>query len=296
MDVNLELYKIFNTIVRSGSFSGAAKELFISQPAVSQAIKHLEEMFGMKLFIRTSRGISMTREGALLHRYVSSALNLIKEGETRLNDLSSLSAGELWIGASDSVSKWYLLPAMKRFHDRYPDVSLRITNRTSPETIVLLKEGKIDIGFVNMPLSAPGVAFENCHEVHDIFVAGEAFSELKGRTVTLSEIAEYPLIMLERTSNSRRWVDRHFLANGILLNPQIELGAHDLLIDYANIGLGISCIVQEFSGHSPDSREVFKIDIDKPVEHRSISACYLEDIGLSAAARKLIDLVKEERK
>lgn len=290
MNIDLELYKIFCAAADTGSFSAAAKKMFITQPAVSQSIQKLEEAFETRLFNRAQRGVSLTGEGELLYSYVVRALNLLAEGEKKLKRLGELTGGELRIGAGDTVSKWYLLNATNRFHSLYPEVSLSITNRTSSETVKLLLDGKIDIGFVNMPISAQGVTFEECMKVHDVFVACEKFSHLKDRELSLKEIARCPLIMLEKASNSRRQVDRHFMTMGIDLSPEIELGAHDLLCDYARIGLGIACVTREFTDHGQDSG-LFEIKLDTPVPERSIGVCYTENTELSAAAKRYIELV-----
>lgn len=290
MDIDLELYRIFCMSAKTGSFSEAAKKLYITQPAVSQAIGKLEDSFETKLFVRSQRGVTLTKEGELLFGYIERALNLITEGEKKLRRVGELSDGELRIGAGDTVSKWRLLPVTSEFHRLYPRVSLSITNRTSWETVQLLLDGKIDIGFVNMPISASGAVFEKCFTVHDVFVAGEAFSQLRGKSLSPAQITEYPLIMLERNSNSRRQVDKHFLSQGVSLKPEFELGAHDLLCDYAKIGLGIACVTREFTNGEKDG--LFEIELDTPVPPRSIGVCYAENIELSAAAKRYIELVK----
>ena len=295
MEVKLDQYRVFDAVARERSFSAAARALFISQPAVSQTVAQLEAAFGTKLFLRHGRYIELTREGELLHSYVRSALGLLETGEEQLSRLHTLSAGELRIGAGDTVTRWYLMPAIERFHREHPEVALRITNRTSRETLQLLRDGRLDLGFVNLPMSAEGVLFEDCLAVHDIFVAGKGYEGLRGRPIGLGELTTYPLLMLEGASNSRRRVDRHFLEHGAAAKPEIELGAHHLLLDCARIGLGVACVVEEFSRHAIDRGEVFVLDVQPPVPTRSVGVCYLEDIPLSSAARTFIRTAKEPR-
>jgi len=293
MEVRLDHYRVFDAVARERSFSAAARALFISQPAVSQTISQLEAAFGTQLFLRHGRYIELTREGELLHGYVRSALGLLETGEEQLSRLHTLSAGELRIGAGDTVSRWHLMPAIERFHREHPDVALRITNRTSRETLRLLQDGRLDLGYVNLPLSADGVLFEDCLPVHDIFVAGHGYEHLAGRPIGLEELCGYPLLMLEGASNSRRRVDSHFLEHGLAPKPEIELGAHHLLLDFAGIGLGVACVVEEFSRHAIERGEVFRLDVQPPVPARSVGVCYLEGIPLSSAARAFIRLTKE---
>ena len=292
MDISLDLYRVFCTVAEAGSISDAARLLFITQPAVSQSVRRLEQELGVKLFERGTKGVALTREGELLRGYVSSAMGMLDAGESRMRMLSKLDAGELRIGASDTVSKWFLVPIIRHFHDMYPNVSLSITNRTSAETLQLLQSGSIDIGYVNLPSDVEGVVFEECMPVHDVFVAPESFSGLRHRAVTPAELARQPLIMLEDKANSRRWVNRHFRKNGVLLDPGVELGAHDLLLDFAGIGLGVACVIREFSRDAMERNGLFEIDLQPAVPQRSIGVCYNSGITLSPAAQKLIELSK----
>lgn len=261
MDKSLDLYKIFHAVAKAGSFSDAARELYITQPAVSQSVRNLETEIGVQLFVRGAKGVELTREGKILSDYVSSAMGMLEAGESRMRMLAMLDAGELRIGASDTVSKWFLLPIIQKFHRTYPNISLTITNRTTAETIRLLKSGSIDIGYVNLPAESDGVVFEECMPVHDTFIAGNAYSELKGREVSLSELAEYPLIMLESAARSRQWVDHHFQSNGVPLLADVELSAHDLLVDFARIELGIACVIREFVLDSINDGTLFEIQL-----------------------------------
>ncbi len=292
MDASLDLYRVFGTVAEYGSISDAARTLYISQPAVSQSVRRLEQALGVKLFERGAKGVVLTREGELLKGYVSSAMGMLDAGESRMRMLSQLDAGELRIGASDTVSKWFLVPIIRKFHDMYPNVSLSMTNRTTTETLQLLQSGSIDIGYVNLPADGDSVVFEECLPVHDVFVASEDFAHLKGRIVSPAELAAQPLIMLEEKSNSRRWVNRHFQKNGVMLAPGVELGAHDLLLDFAGIGLGVACVISEFSKSILEEKKLFEVNLQPAVPHRSIGICYNGGITLSPAAQKLIELSK----
>ena len=152
MAVNLELYRIFCSVARAGSMTQASRELYISQPAVTQAIKQLEKELGGSLFIRSSRGIALTREGELLFKHVEPALEQLRGGEKRFSEMLNLERGYINIGASDSICKFYLLNYLEIFHERYPNLEIHVTNRITRETIQLLKNGDVDIGFVNLPV------------------------------------------------------------------------------------------------------------------------------------------------
>lgn len=291
MTADLDLYSIFCTVARCGSLSHAARELYVSQPAISQSMHRLEYMLGCTLFTRNSRGISLTSEGRMLYSYADKAVSLIRAAEDKLNRMRTLKSGGLMIGASDTLCQYFLLPYLEKFHTIFPDVQLQVTNRTTPETVELLKIGKVDIALVNLPVDDNALSMRDVLRVHDVFVASERFAHLKGRPVSFSELAHEPLVLLEQASNSRKYLDDFASVCGVTLHPEIELGAHSLLVEFAKIGLGIACVTYEFAAEAIDSGELFEVELDTPMPSRSIGLISLEGVPLSAAADKFISIV-----
>ncbi len=291
MDVKLDLYRTFCSVARLRSLSAAGRELYLSQSAVSQAIRKLEQQLGTPLFDRSGKGVTLTQEGKVLYGYAQAALNLIETGEQKLSHLSELQAGDLHIGAGDTISQHYLLPWLGRFHELYPAVRLRVVNRTTPQLLKLLRSGRIDLAFVNLPIDDTSVDTQPCMDVHDIFVAGERFSTLRGCVLTRRQLAQQPLIMLEQLSNSRQYADAQFLSGGVQLEPEIELGAHDLLLEFAETGLGIACVVEEFSHRYLHSGKLFRLHLDEELPSRSIGVCTLRGVGLPTPGRRLLQLM-----
>lgn len=290
MNIKLEQYKIFNEAAATLSFSIAARNLFISQSAVSQAILSLEKELDTQLFIRQSKGVTLTTEGKLLHQNIEQALTLITGVENQLANYKTLTEGELTIGAGDTLSKNYVLSYIVAFHQKYPGVNIKVINRTSLETIALLKTGQIDIGFVNMPIQEETIIVKECYEIHDIFVSNQ-----KDNTIySYQDIASMPLIMLEKSSNSRHFIDQHFANHGILLNPNIELGAHDLLIEFAKNNLGVACIIKEFSKEALSSNAIYPLITKPPIPSRHIGYAYLKRRTLSPACLKFIEFLKKK--
>lgn len=194
MNIKLEQYKIFNEAASTLSFSLAARNLFISQSAVSQTIRLLEKELHTQLFIRQSKGVILTKEGKILHQKIAQALSLITSAENQITHFQELSQGELLIGAGDTLSENYLMPYLVSFHQQYPYVQIKMVNRTSLEIIELLKTGDIDLGFVNMPLFDEAITIQECLQVHDIFVSQQKDNHI----YTFKELAKEPLVMLEK--------------------------------------------------------------------------------------------------
>jgi len=288
MNIKLEQYKIFNEAASTLSFSTAARNLYISQSAISQAIHSLEKELNTQLFIRQSKGVILTKEGEILYQYISQALSLITSVENQITHQHDLTSGELTIGAGDTVSENYVMPYLVKFHKLYPQVSIKMVNRTSLEIIDLLKTGQIEIGFINMPLNDEAITIKECIQVQDIFVS----KEKDNHTYTLQEISQEPLVLLEKTTNSRHYVDHHFASHGILLKPMIELGSHDLLLDAAMNHLGKACVIKEFSQKQLDHQDIYEIKLANPLPKRSIGYAYHSRKTLTAASLKFIELIK----
>ena len=294
MTGKLEHYRVFCKVAQNRSFSKAAQELFLSQPAVSQAIRQLEEQLGTQLFLRTSKRVELTAEGQLLYEYASSALGLLESAEQQLGGLQTLSVGQLRLGAGDITVRHLLLPCLEQFHQLYPQVHLSIYNRTSAGSLELLRAGRIDAAFVSLPIEDERIAIHWETPVQDIFVAGERFSHLRGKPVSERELASLPLIMLEQKANSRSYVQRCFLRRGIDLKPEIEIASYDLMSELARINLGLSCHVHQFCRQELDDGKIFEVQLRNPIPERSIGMVSLSGVSLSPAVSRFLELLQNQ--
>lgn len=290
--LKLDLYRIFCEVAKAHSFSKAAASLYMTQPAVSQAIMQLEEELEVRLFARTSKGVTLTNEGQLIYEYISSAINLIGTGEKKLAEIKNLTAGELRIGVGDTISRYYLLPYLERFHRLYSNIKLKIFNETTIELCAMLKAGEIDIAVCNLPVEDSAFEIIKCMGIHDIFVCGEIYKERLSKPLSLKELAELPLILLETKSNSRQYVEKYLLSKGVGIKPEIELGSYDLLLEFAKINLGIACVIKEFSQEYLKSGIVYEIPMAEEIPERNIGICYLKSIPLSPASARFVDILE----
>ncbi len=168
---NLENFKVFYYTAKLGSVTGAANELSISQPAVSQSLKALEGSLGTVLFQRASRGGRLTREGQLLYSYVEKGYEEIEQGVEKVRQMRNLELGEIHIGASDMTLRFYLLPFLEKFHEQHPGIKVMVANAPTPETLRILRTGKIDFGVVSTPFEQGGdISVEEVREIEDVFV------------------------------------------------------------------------------------------------------------------------------
>lgn len=294
MDINFELYKVFYYVAKSLSFSEASEELFITQSAVSQSIKLLEEKLKCKLFFRNTKRVKLTREGTILFEHIEQAFNFIKSGERTLEEMNSLGHGEIRIGASDTICKYYLMPFIKTFNHTYPNVKIHLTNRTSPKCIELLRKGSVDLSVINIPekCSYNNILVKSTKTIRDVFIANDNFKELKGRKVSLKELENYPLIVLERNSTTREFFDNLMEKYDVSIKPEIELGSVDILMEMAKIGLGIAFVSYECVNQELNKDDIFILDIKEEIPDRNLGFLIHSNIPLPLAASKFVELLE----
>ncbi len=292
MNINFEYYKIFYHVARAASISAAARELCISQPAVSQAIKALEQAIGIELFIRTKKGVSLTNAGEILYSHVASGYEAISLGEQQLSQLLHMETGEIRIGASDMTLQFYLLPYLEHFHQLYPGINVHVTNAPTPSTINHLLSGNIDFGIVTSPLPAdPHMEIRQAREIEDIFIAGPRFAYLQNKTLNYHDLDDLPIICLEHDTSTRAYVDTFLSHEGVTLQPEFELSTSDMIAQFVMRNLGIGSIMADFAQSYIDHGDLFRLQFKKPIPKRHM--CIISDRrrGMSVAANKLMELL-----
>lgn len=292
MASKLDLYRVFSIVGKNESFSRAAKALFMTQPAVSQSIAQLERELDTRLFNRTPKGVTPTTEGSLLLEYVNSAINLIEIGEEKIAEFKNLTTGELRIGVGDTISKYFLLPQLEAFRNRYPNVKLKIENGTTDALISFIKSGEVDLGICNLPVMDATLDVRPCLEIHDTFVYGDKYRKLLARPIGFEELAKLPLIFLEPSSNSRKYVEDFLLSKGVKISPEFELGSHDLVVEFARINMGIACVTREFTEEYLDRGILHEVQLKEQIPARSIGICSLKSVPLSSASTKFVEMIE----
>ena len=273
------------------SFSEASKQLFISQSAVSQSIKVLEKKLNQKLFIRSTKRVQLTPEGEILFKHIEPAMNLIKQGENQLLEAHTLNGGQLRIGASDTICRYYLVPYLNQFHKQFPHVHIKVTNQTSIACASLLEHGQVDFVIVNYPNSALSSTHipRVINEFRDVFVANRQYFPLDGREVSLEDLQKYPILMLDRKSTTSEFLHAMFQRSHLDLVPEIELSSNDLLIDLARIGLGIA-FVPDFCIPAND-KDLFVVKLKEELPKRQMVVAYNERMPISQTAKQFMSML-----
>ncbi|WP_138751250.1 LysR family transcriptional regulator [Paenibacillus sinopodophylli] len=292
MQANMEWYRIFIHTAKLGNLTKAAQELHITQPSVSYAIKQLETQLDVKLFDRLSKGVRLTPEGASVLEYAEKSFAVMQLGETKLQALKTLNAGELRIGASGPIIKHLLLPLLDSFHAQFPDVRIRLLQGKTADIRSRLKAGLIDIGLVHLPFADPSLSVQPLTDIQDCFVVGAAYRHLTAHTITPAQLAELPLLLLSEGSSTRVFIDHWFTMQGLTAEADMELSSMDMLVEVAMRGYGAAFVTQAFIQQFVDEEKLFILQLSEAVPFRSVGFAVQRDAAQSIAANRFIELLE----
>ena len=297
MNQNLSSYRIFYTVANTGNISKAAKELYISQPAISKSIQKLEESVGCKLFSRSSRGVVLTDEGKLLYEHVSEAFETLTMGEEKLKRSIELGVGHLKIGVSSTLCKYLLLPYLKEFIRQNPHISISISCQSTNDTLKLLEDNKIDIGLIGKPENLKNIHFDFLEEIVDIFVAAKDYlRNLKARGIQKDHILQSStLMLLDKNNMTRQYIDDYLQENQIIIKDSIDISDMDLLIDFARIGVGVACVIKNFVREDLENGTLMEIPLGFPIHKREVGFAYKTTTKPSKSLAEFIHFYKTYR-
>ena len=259
MKTNLELYKTFYYVARSGSITQAANELMISQPAVSKSIKVLERDLNTTLFNRNKNGVSLNNAGELLYNKIKKSIELIISAEEDLTSLNNMEQGTINIGAGNTIMQRYLMPFIKEFHELYPNINVIVHTLVTDELIKKAQIGLVDIVFTHLPNNIPsGFDIIRIKELHDILVVNKD-SEYLNKIINKKDLEKLPLILLPLSASNRKNFDKFCLSNNIVINPLMEIGNDLIVEDCAQSGLGVGLVVKEYVQKKLYDKELFEL-------------------------------------
>ncbi len=276
MQNNLNLYYIFYSVAKCKNISGAAKELYISQPAISKVISKLEQNLNTILFIRNSRGVTLTPEGEILYEQIKSAFQCIHNGEEKLKLANELGVGHLSIGVSTTLCKYVLLPYLNNFVKENPHIKISISSQSSTETMDALQNRSIDIGLIGYPQTVNSLIYKPIMDIHDVFVSTENYlNNLSKRTTKLDSLTDNAMFMMLNKENvTRKYIDSYLNIQNIELSNIMEISNMDLLIDFVKIDLGIACVIKEFVEKELSENTLKEVNISTPLPTRKIGFAY----------------------
>ena len=293
MKTNLELYKTFYYVAKNGNITQASKELMISQPAVSKAIKVLERDLDMVLFNRNSSGVTLTNAGELLFNKIKQSMELIISAEEDLTSLNNMEQGTINIGAGNTIMQRYLMPYIKEFHELYPHINVKVHTLVTGELIKKAQVGLVDIVFTHLPNNIIPDDFEvfKIKKLHDILVVNKD-SIYAGRTINKKDLEKLPLVLLPFSASNRKNFDKFCTQNNIIINPLMEIG-NDLIVEECALGgLGVGLVVKEYVQNNLDSGELVELKTKFNIEEKYLAYLIESSRKTNKIIQKFVELLK----
>ena len=285
-----DTYRVFNMVAECGSISQAAEKLFVTQPAVSKAIRNLEESLDVQLFQRNPRGVELTAEGQVLYDHVQQAFKQLNEGERLMGQLKNREYGMIRIGISNTLCKYYFLPHLEAFHQHYPNLKIQIVNRTSMETLGMMEEGLLDCAVISEMAFSPKFLYHQLMTIHDIFVAGK---EAPKTSMSLLDLEDEAMLLLERNNATRDHLEKFFQRSGVSLNVDIEISSMEFLVEFSKIGLGVASVIEEFVDKELSEKSLYRWPVVPEVPERSLGLIYERNRRHSIACQTFLDYMKK---
>lgn len=294
--INLELYRIFYVVAIYKNITKASEVLKISQPAVSKHIKNLEDQLGSPLFIRTKKGVILNEYGEKIFLKVKNALTLLDESEKEISKYKGMDKGTIRVGISTSLTRKYLLKYIESFHKMYPNIVININTDPTKDLIRQLRNGNIDLIICKLPdYKDLELNYTKLGETKYIFVCNKNYSNLLNRKVNVNELINYPILLQKSPSNSRTSADIYFKNNNIKIDPKMNIGSSNLLIDFISIGYGIGYVTKLYVEEKLKNKKLFQIDIKPETEKVEYGLIVLKNNILPSYCNKFIEYLKSNK-
>ena len=293
MMIDLELYRIFMEVAKTGNITQASNNLNISQPAVTKHIKNLEYQLGASLFIRTRKGVTLNENGKKLFLYIKQALDLINKGEQEVRNLQKLNYGTLKIGVSTTLTKKYLLKYIKKYHELYPNIIIEISTNPTNQLKESLREGKLDFIIAKMPdYQDNDLDYIELGELEDAFIVNKDYIELTKGEISLNKLLEYPILLQKQPSSSREFIEQYFHENNAEVKSIMNIASSNLLIEFVKIGYGVGVITKQYVLDELKNKELFVVNVNPKLKVRHFGIIKLKDNVLSFSAEEMIKLIQ----
>lgn len=292
MNINFELYKVFYEVATEQSISKGAEKLMISQPAVTQSIKTLENQLNGKLFIRTPKGVILTTEGKELYNYIKEGMNYFINGTNKFTSLKNLEYGVINIGTTTTIAENFLLPYLEKFHKKYPNVDINIENDLTDNLIKGLRNGNLDIVIMAIPKKdIKDLKIETLIELNDIFVGNINYKDNEYKAIT--DLFKEDILLQKSPSVTRTNFNNYLKENNLVCNPKMEVVSSSLLTKLTENGFGVALLTKEYIKDKLN-KSLFEIKTPIKVPKRKLGYAIKNNSVPSFATEKFIEFLKEK--
>lgn len=241
----LHQLRVFCSVAHHLSYTRAADALYLSQPAVTQQVRTLEQALETQLFARNGRGIVLTPAGQEFLRHAERLLSLLAETASVVHEVHALARGSVLIGASTSAGTYVVPPLLGAFHSHYPRIQLTlvVAHRSSIEERLLAHE--LDLAVISLMEHEDRFSVEVLQPYELVVVASPSHPLVKRRALTLPDLQHERFLLREQGSGTRLGTEQHFVQTGLSIQLSLELGSIEAIKEGAIAGLGIAVLSRE---------------------------------------------------
>ena len=290
MNVNIELLKTFHVVAKYGNISKASEELLVSQSAVSKTIKNIESQLDCKLFIRSKKGVKLTREGEILYKSTSKIINILN------NDLKNIVKSKtINILVGKVLTENILVPYLNIFRNKYPDIHINFSCSDIEGVLDKIKSGDADFA-IGYYIDGIDDCYEQrsiLKELHPIFVCNNSYSNLINKKVDIKELENYPFIISSKGATTHDYALDIFKKYNLNIIPTMDVLGTSLIVQLVKNGLGISILTEEFIKSELNNHELYKININQNMPTRQLNILTYKNRKFSKEIKYLIDLLIE---
>jgi DNA-binding transcriptional LysR family regulator len=277
----------FLVVAAVNSMSTAAKRLHLSQPAVTKQVRALERTLGVKLVVRTPRGVRLTDAGELLRDYARRSAGLLDECQTALGDLAAGNAGTLTIGAGVTTSMFQLPAWLGRYRRQWPRVDIRVHTGSSDVITELVRGREVDCGFVTSEQQHAELIVERLYS-EAIWLVASPTARLSSRV----QLSDVPLILFPSHTGFRRYLDRAFATAGLRAHVKMEIDSVEATKSLVAIGLGAAFLPAAAVSQELQTKQLRKLAVSGlPVLRRHTALLRRKDRTPSRALANFLDVV-----
>lgn len=292
--MNERKFRVFYEVALKLNMTEVAKSLYMSQPAVSQTIRELEDELDVKLFDRLGRKLYLTHKGEIFFNYVRRILNLYDECTETLRDINELKGGKLKIGASTTIGIYILTDIIGKFNKKYREIDVSITIENTKIIAQMILENKIDFAFVEGPVYSDEIIVEEFCNDELTFIAPPDHPWAKDRRIKLKDVEKEKIIMREEGSGTREVVENALKAQEISYKIDIELGNIEAIKKAVEAGLGVSCISKRCIEREVAEGRIAAVQIEGLRIFRDLHLIYHRDKHLSNLFNSFISFSRQE--
>lgn len=294
MNVDFEYYRVFYVVANSKTITEASKKLCISQPAVTKTIQNLENQLNGNLFTRNKNGIRLTEDGKTFYNCIRPAIEQIYNAEKAFTNISKLDIGNINIGTSNTILKYFLMEHLKEYSLKFPHISISIEESYTPSLINMVKNGTLDLAIIyasDDDYKLEGLKVYNLKKLNYCLIGNEKYKKYSKEKVSFNDIKHENLIL-----NTLNPIQTNLLENKEDYKAHINLASHSLVYEFVKNGFGIGVAIKEFIQKDLDKGSLYEIKLNENFQPLNLIMITSKTNFPNYATSELIHLIKDKQK